>query len=161
MFDRAKVLVFTGESYRLKGRIDSKIVDGEGVRMERQFHDPGAVVPWDRSAVVRLGRDTRSFFDVRTPCVFYLGLRHAEKFVYLSLIQMSSEHEVMPIVPRSLRQHRPPACAEHKCHLGRLGGSDIVMAREAIYRLLRRGMQSLGRPRTRSKGSLLDAFGVL
>jgi DNA replication protein DnaC len=34
MFDRAEVLMFTGESYRLKGRIDSKIVDGDGARVE-------------------------------------------------------------------------------------------------------------------------------
>jgi DNA replication protein DnaC len=34
MFDRAEVMLFQGQSYRLKGRIDSKIVDGEGARME-------------------------------------------------------------------------------------------------------------------------------
>lgn len=34
MFDRADVMLFQGQSYRLKGRIDSKVVDGEGVRME-------------------------------------------------------------------------------------------------------------------------------
>ncbi len=34
MFDRADVILFHGDSYRLKGRIDSKVVDGQGTRME-------------------------------------------------------------------------------------------------------------------------------
>jgi DNA replication protein DnaC len=34
MFDRAEVILFQGDSYRLKGRIESKVVDGDGVPME-------------------------------------------------------------------------------------------------------------------------------
>lgn len=33
IFDRATVLKFVGESYRLKGRISAKVVDGDGVKM--------------------------------------------------------------------------------------------------------------------------------
>lgn len=33
IFDRPEVIVFEGDSYRLKGRIESKVVDGEGTAM--------------------------------------------------------------------------------------------------------------------------------